>query len=181
MHWYLNIADFEVFSKSIVERKEFSCLQVVLSPDCSKLAFIDKTSFLTVRDLKTSKEIAHFRIYCRDWWYVYDFKLCFSYDSCKLAINNNSNQELMVFNTETRNFEESYEYKEISYMVPSKSDYTLALVSINNLTITIQREGKIMRKIETEKVKCLDFTASNSDICCYSSKNNLNIWINFQL
>ena len=64
-------------------------------------------------------------------------------------------------------------------MVPSKSDYALALVSNNHLAITIRREGKIMRKTETEAVKCLDFTASNSDICCYSSKNNLIIW-NFE-
>jgi len=53
LQWYFDIGDFEVFTNSIIKRKDFEYRLVVLSPDCQMLAIYDATCFLTIYDFKT--------------------------------------------------------------------------------------------------------------------------------
>ena len=148
LKWYLNLKDREVFSKSIVKRKDFEYNRVVLSPDCTKLAVYDSTQFLSIFDLKTNRQIVRFQTDLRNNKYDYTSFMLFSFDSRKLVFDDNV--LLVVFNTETLVFEKKYEKLYFRFCFYSKSDYTLAFLTGD--TILIRKKTKISKKQKQETV-----------------------------
>jgi len=129
LKWYFEVGDFEIFSQSIVKRKDFEYMNVILSPDCQKLAVYDQTHSVIVYDLMTNKEIVQFKEKFTEWF------LKFTHDSLKLVFWTHK-WDLIIFDIMTASFEKKYAHIQIDYFIVSKSDYTLALISKQDITIS---------------------------------------------